>query len=192
MLSPFTNNIAYGHSHTQCFRCLDKLGLLLKSQGDKLTPAQASFAKDDSEWPDDGGLDLLSVVRMVKPHVLIGTSTKPGAFTEEIIKEMAKHVEHPIIFPLSNPTRLHEAQPQDITKWTEGRALIATGSPFPPVEYNGTKKEIGELSDPHEIPSVPALIPLTGLKRNVTIQLSSPALALGQYCPELAVYPRQW
>lgn len=132
------------HTHTQCFRCLDKSGLLLKSQSDKLTPAQASFAKDDSEWPDGEGVDLLSVVRIVKPHVLIGTSTKPGAFTEEIVKEMAKHVKHPIIFPLSNPTRLHEAQPQDITKWTDGRALIATGSPFSPVKYNGTEKEIGE------------------------------------------------
>jgi malate dehydrogenase (oxaloacetate-decarboxylating) len=59
---------------------------------------------------------------------------------------MAKHVDRPIIFPLSNPTRLHEAQPQDITKWTDGKALIATGSPFPPVEYNGTKTEIGMSS----------------------------------------------
>lgn len=60
---------------------------------------------------------------------------------------MAKHVDHPIVFPLSNPTRLHEAQPKDINDWTEGRALIATGSPFPPVEYNGTKYEIGEYSE---------------------------------------------
>lgn len=59
---------------------------------------------------------------------------------------MAKHVERPIVFPLSNPTRLHEAQPKDINDWSEGRALIATGSPFPPVEYNGVKYEIGETS----------------------------------------------
>lgn len=99
------------------------------------------------EWPDKEHLDLLSVVRSVKPHILIGTSTKPKAFTEEVVKEMAKHVDHPIVFPLSNPTRLHEAQPKDINDWTEGRALIATGSPFPPVEYNGTKYEIGEYSE---------------------------------------------
>lgn len=123
-------------------RCIDKQGLLLKSQGDKLTPAQASFARDD--WPE-GDLDLYSVVKKIKPHVLIGTSTKAGAFTEQIIKEMARHVQHPIIFPLSNPTRLHEAQPKDIMEWTEGKALIATGSPFPPVEYKGVKTEIGKF-----------------------------------------------
>lgn len=80
----------------------------------------------------------------MKPNVLIGTSTQPKSFTEEIVKEMAKHVERPIIFPLSNPTRLHEADPKDLNKWTQGKALIATGSPFPPVEWNGTKYEIGQ------------------------------------------------
>ncbi len=76
--------------------------------------------------------------------MLIGTSTKPRSFTEEIIKEMAKHVDKPIIMPLSNPTRLHEAIPEDIYKWTKGKALIATGSPFPPVEYEGKKYEVGK------------------------------------------------
>ena len=86
-------------------------------------------------------------MKRVKPHVLIGTSTQPGAFTEVVIKEMAKHVDKPIVFPLSNPTRLAEAHPQDITNWTQGRALIATGSPFPSVEYNGAKMEIGTFSN---------------------------------------------
>jgi malate dehydrogenase (oxaloacetate-decarboxylating) len=120
---------------------------LLKSQEDKLNPAQVPFAKDTNEWPDVENVDLLSVVKKVKPHILIGTSTKPGAFTEEVVREMAKHVEHPVIFPLSNPTRLAEAKPQDITNWSDGRALIATGSPFPPVEYNGTQKEIGKAKN---------------------------------------------
>jgi malate dehydrogenase (oxaloacetate-decarboxylating) len=123
--------------------CIDKQGLLLKSQGDSLTETQRFFAKEDGEWPDGEDIDLLSVIKRVKPHVLIGTSTKPGAFTEEIIREMARHVEHPIVFPLSNPTRLHEAQPQDLAEWTDGKALVATGSPFPPVEFNGVTKEIG-------------------------------------------------
>ena len=122
-------------------RCIDKPGLLLKSLQDKLTPQQAAFARDDVEW--DGKADFLSVVKKVKPHALIGTSTRPGAFTEEIVTEMAKHVDRPIVFPLSNPTRLAEGQPQDIINWTEGRALITTGSPFPPAEYRGTKTEIG-------------------------------------------------
>ena len=112
--------------------------------GDKLTTAQADFAREDSEWKDHKHTDLLSVIKKVKPHVLIGTSTKPKAFTEEVVKEMAKHVDRPIIFPLSNPTRLHEADPKDIYEWTEGKALIATGSSFPPVEYNDRKYEVGE------------------------------------------------
>lgn len=87
---------------------------------------------------------MLSVVKEVKPHVLIGTSTKPGAFTKEIVQEMAKHVERPIIFPLSNPTKLHEAKPQDLFNWTEGKVLVATGSPFSPAEYNGKKYEVGK------------------------------------------------
>ena len=118
--------------------------LLLKSQGEDLTICQGPFALDDKEWQGKDYKDLLSVVKEVKPHVMIGTSTKPKAFTKEVVKEMSKHVERRIIFPLSNPTRLHEADPKDINEWSEGKALIATGSPFPPVEYNGKKYEVGK------------------------------------------------
>ncbi|KAL9599397.1 MAG: hypothetical protein Q9179_003569 [Wetmoreana sp. 5 TL-2023] len=128
--------------------CVDKPGLLLKSQGEDLTEGQHPFARDDSEWKGKDHKDLMSIIRETKPHVLIGTSTKPKTFTEEVVKEMAKHVERPIILPLSNPTRLHEADPKDIIEWTEGRALIATGSPFPPVKYNGKEYEIGRLMAP--------------------------------------------
>ena len=124
-------------------RCVDKPGLLLKSHGDKLTPAQKGYAHDDADWRDRDHANLFDVVKAVKPHVLIGTSTRPKAFTQEIVKEMAEHVERPIIFPLSNPTRLCEAEPRDINEWTKGKALIATGSPFPPVEYNGKKYDVG-------------------------------------------------
>jgi len=124
-------------------RCIDKPGLLVKSLGDELTDGQRPFARDDNDWPDNER-DLESVIKKVQPHVLIGTSTKPGAFTEDVIREMARHVEKPIVFPLSNPTRLHEAKPNDIYEWTEGRALVATGSPFPPVKYNGTEYEVGK------------------------------------------------
>ncbi|PYH30742.1 NAD-dependent malic enzyme [Aspergillus neoniger CBS 115656] len=134
--------------------CLDKPGLLVKSLGDQLTPAQVPFARDDKEWPDADSRDLLSVVKKVKPHALIGTSTKPNSFTEDVIREMAKHVEKPIIFPLSNPTRLHEAQPEDINRWTDGRALIATGSPFPPVDRNGGKYEIAECNNSTCFPGI--------------------------------------
>lgn len=126
--------------------CFDKPGLLLKSKKDQLTPAQISYARDDDDWENKDHNDLLSVIKEIKPHVLIGTSTKPGAFTEEIVREMAKHVDRPVIFPLSNPTDLHEAKPQDLYDWTDGKVLVATGSPFDPVKYNGKEYDICEFS----------------------------------------------
>ncbi|KAK7718427.1 NAD-dependent malic enzyme, mitochondrial [Diaporthe eres] len=110
---------------------IDKPGLLTTET--PLNGAQKFFARSKEEW-DGKSTDLLAVIKEVKPNVLIGTSTKPGSFTEDVVKEMASHVDRPIIMPLSNPTRLHEAVPKDILKWTEGRALVATGSPFEPVK----------------------------------------------------------
>ncbi|OLN85409.1 NAD-dependent malic enzyme, mitochondrial [Colletotrichum chlorophyti] len=110
---------------------IDKPGLLTTES--ELSVAQKGFARDAAEWKDKDG-SLLSVVKQVKPNVLIGTSTKPKAFTEDVIRAMAESVERPIILPLSNPTRLHEAVPEDIYKWTDGKALVATGSPFKPVK----------------------------------------------------------
>lgn len=135
-------------------RCVDKPGLLLKSNGDKLTPAQIPYAREDAEWGNKPHENLLDIVKEVKPHVLIGTSTKPKSFTEDVVREMARHVDRPIIFPLSNPTRLHEADPKDINAWSEGRALIATGSPFPPVEYNGQKYEVSECNNSETFPGL--------------------------------------
>ena len=125
--------------------CVDKPGILLQSQTDDLTAAQHPYAKPDSEWEDASSRALLDVIKKVKPHVLIGTSTRPRSFTKEIVQEMVKHVERPIIFPLSNPTRLHEADPKDLFEWTDGKVLTATGSPFLPVETkDGRKREIAE------------------------------------------------
>ncbi|KAK6834081.1 malate dehydrogenase (oxaloacetate decarboxylating) (NADP+) [Apiospora arundinis] len=110
---------------------IDRPGLLT-TQTEDLSYAQKMYAKD---WQDGGDkTSLLDVVKKVQPNVLIGTSTKPGAFTEEIVKAMAKGCERPVILPLSNPTRLHEAVPEDLLKWTNGKALVSTGSPFPPVK----------------------------------------------------------
>ncbi|KAF5647547.1 malate dehydrogenase (oxaloacetate-decarboxylating) [Fusarium tjaetaba] len=111
---------------------IDKPGLLT-SETEGVTDSQKIFTKDASEWKDKDA-DLLSVIKEVRPNVLVGTSTKPGAFTEDVIRAMAEHHERPIVLPLSNPTRLHEAKPEDILKWTNGKALVATGSPFPPVK----------------------------------------------------------
>lgn len=112
---------------------IDRPGLLTTDA--KLDSGQKIFAKAASDWPSKNKDDpsLLSVIKKVHPNVLIGTSTVPGAFTEEIVKEMASHTPRPVILPLSNPTRLHEAVPADLLKWTNGKALVATGSPFDPV-----------------------------------------------------------
>ncbi|RDL33317.1 Malic enzyme [Venustampulla echinocandica] len=134
--------------------CVDKPGLLFKSHKEKLTPAQTCYARDDSEWLDTSRSDLLSVIKAVKPHVLVGTSTKPGSFTREIITEMASHTPRPIIMPLSNPTRLHEADPKDICEWSKGTALIATGSPFPPVKYDGREYEVAECNNSTCFPGI--------------------------------------
>ncbi|KAF2186594.1 hypothetical protein K469DRAFT_663582 [Zopfia rhizophila CBS 207.26] len=134
--------------------CVDKPGLLLKSKRDQLTPAQVAYARDDNEWQGKQHSELLSVIKEVKPHVLIGTSTVPGAFTMEVVQEMAKHVDRPIIFPLSNPTRLHEAKPQDLFDWTEGKALVATGSPFPAAKYQGKEYEISECNNSVTFPGI--------------------------------------
>jgi len=112
---------------------------------ERLSAAQQPFAKPKEDW-DGKKTGLLEVIQEVKPNVLIGTSTKPKAFTEEIVRAMASHVERPIILPLSNPTRLHEAVPADLLAWTNGKALVATGSPFKPVKgpwgADGTEIEI--------------------------------------------------
>ncbi|KAJ9151630.1 Malic enzyme [Coniochaeta hoffmannii] len=122
---------------------IDKPGLLTTAT--ELNPAQEGFAKPAEEW-GEGKTDLKAVIEKVKPNVLIGTSTVPKSFTEDIVRAMARHVERPIILPLSNPTRLHEAVPEDILRWTDGRALVATGSPFSPVKGpwgpDGKEREI--------------------------------------------------
>ncbi|KAK4919205.1 NAD-dependent malic enzyme, mitochondrial, partial [Elasticomyces elasticus] len=110
-----------------------------------LVDKQGLLLSNDESFLDQK--DLKSIIAEVKPHVLIGTSTVSGAFTEDAVEEMHKHVKQPIIFPRSNPTRLHEAKPEDLLKWTDGQALIATGSPFPPVKYNGEEYTIAECNN---------------------------------------------
>ncbi|HFJ9450726.1 NAD-dependent malic enzyme [Bacillus anthracis] len=131
------------------FWCIDRNGLVTDNMED-LLDFQIPYARKEaevSEWKQNGAIGLAEVVKHVKPTILIGTSTVAGAFKEEIIKGMASHVERPIILPMSNPTPLAEAKPADLIEWTEGRALVATGSPFEPVTYNGVTYVIGQSNN---------------------------------------------
>ncbi|PGO75167.1 NAD-dependent malic enzyme [Bacillus cereus] len=131
------------------FWCIDRNGLVTDNMED-LLDFQIPYARKEAEvsgWKQNDVIGLAEVVKHVKPTILIGTSTVAGAFKEAIIKEMASHVERPIILPMSNPTPLAEAKPADLIEWTEGRALVATGSPFEPVTYNGVTYVIGQSNN---------------------------------------------
>ena len=129
------------------FYLVDKQGLLFDDMDD-LTPQQRPFARKRSEFDNaDKLVDLLDIVKTVKPTIMVGTSTEPHTFTEQVVKEMASYCKRPMIFPLSNPTELAEATAEDLIKWTNGRALVATGIPSADVEYNGVKYEIGQANN---------------------------------------------
>ncbi len=138
---------------TARFWLMDKEGLLTDDMGDQLRDYQATYARPAAEvkrWKRNGALgaaDLAEVVHQVQPTMLIGASTVAGAFTEAIVREMAKHCDRPIIFPLSNPAPMAEAAPADLIAWTDGRALIATGSAFSPVTHRGVTYVIGQVNN---------------------------------------------
>jgi len=132
--------------------CLDRYGLLTDDMTG-LRDFQVPYARpaaEVGEWAGYGtgsGIGLAEVVGRVHPTILIGTSTQHGAFTEPLVREMAAHVDRPVILPMSNPTTLSEAIPADLLAWTGGRALIATGSPFGPVTYQGVTYQIGQANN---------------------------------------------
>lgn len=129
------------------FYMVDKQGLLFDDMDD-LTPEQKPFARKRSEFPNADELTTLTAaVKAVHPTILVGTSTVPGTFTKEIVQEMASYKERPMIFPLSNPTKLAEATAQDLLEWTNGKALIATGIPYDPIEFKGVTYEIGQANN---------------------------------------------
>ncbi len=129
------------------FFMVDKQGLLFDDMDD-LTPEQRPFAKKRSDFANADQLtDLLEVVKTVKPTILVGTSTQPGTFTKEVVEAMCENTERPVIFPLSNPTKLAEATAKDLIEWSNGKAFVATGIPSADVEYNGVKYVIGQANN---------------------------------------------
>ena len=146
----FREMVAQGLSEKEVrnhFYMVDKQGLLFDDMDD-LTPEQKPFARARSEFDNPEKLNnLTAAVMAVRPTILVGTSTAPKTFTKEIVKAMASWCDHPIIFPLSNPTELAEATAEDIIKWSDGRAMVATGIPAEPVEYNGVTYIIGQANN---------------------------------------------
>ncbi len=131
------------------FWFLDSKGLVCNSRGDSLAEHKIPYACDD-EYLET----LLEVVKRVKPTILMGLSGQPGTFNEEVVREMAKHVEKPIIFALSNPTSKAECTAEQAYEWTDGKAIFASGSPFDPVEYNGKKLIPGQGNNMYIFPGV--------------------------------------
>jgi malate dehydrogenase (oxaloacetate-decarboxylating) len=153
-----------------------------------LEPFQARFARSSADiaaWPrtGDGGLDLAAVVENVRPTVLIGTSGQPGMFTEAMVKSMARHVDRPAIFPLSNPTSRSEATPADLLAWTEGRALVATGSPFDDVVQGGRRFPIAQCNNSYIFPGLGQGVIASGARRVTDAMFLAAARALASASP---------
>ena len=129
------------------FFMVDKQGLLFDDMDD-LTPEQKPFAKKRADFSNADKLtDLLEVVKTVKPTILVGTSTQPNTFTKEIVEAMCENTERPMIFPLSNPTKLAEASAKDLIEWSDGKAFVATGIPSDTVSYKGIDYVIGQANN---------------------------------------------
>lgn len=151
---------------------------------------QRTYARDRNEiasWPRNrqGQIGLEEVTAKIEATVLIGLSTVKGIFSQSIVRGMARKTERPIIFPLSNPTSHSEAEPADLLAWTDGRALIATGSPFAPVVYNGRTVEIAQCNNVFIFPAVGLAVIGSRARRITDKMLLAGARALGDNSPAL-------
>ena len=166
------------------FWLLDSQGLVHTGRPD-LDAEKARFAQPAWTADDDGAAsgDLLWVIRHVHPTILIGAAARKGAFTEEAVREMARHVARPVIFPLSNPTEKSEATPADLLQWTEGRALVATGSPFADVAYAGRSVRIGQCNNMFIFPGVGLGVLAAGAQRVSDGMFLAAARALSAAAP---------
>ncbi|HVP47546.1 MAG TPA: NAD-dependent malic enzyme [Bryobacteraceae bacterium] len=165
---------------------IDRYGLITE-QGKGVRPEQMPYARKEAEVQGWKGktdeISLLDVIRNAKPSVLIGVSGQPGAFTEPAVREMAKHTTRPVIFPLSNPTSRSEAAPQDLMNWTGGRALIGTGSPFPPVDVGGKKIPIAQTNNSYIFPGLALGIVASKARRVTDAMIKAAAEGLVNQLP---------
>ncbi|MFF7070633.1 NAD-dependent malic enzyme [Streptomyces pseudovenezuelae] len=162
------------------FWFVDIDGLLVDSRTD-LTPEQRAYARDAAEVRQWGGdaPGLARVVGEVQPTVLIGLSTAHGAFTEEIVRTMAASCDRPVILPLSNPTSNAEADPADLARWTDGRALIAAGSPFPPLTVDGREVPVAQANNVYVFPAVGLAVTACRASRVTDRMMVAAARAVG-------------
>jgi len=171
------------------FWVIDKDGLLHSGRKD-LTPEQSVYAQSESRvsgWPRtfNGKIGLADVIGNIDSTILIGLSTVGGAFSEPIVHEMARKVQRPIIFPLSNPTSRSEATAEDLIRWTDGRALVAAGSPFAPVSYGGHKIPIAQCNNVYIFPAMGLGIVASGARRVTDAMMLAAARTLGANSPAL-------
>jgi malate dehydrogenase (oxaloacetate-decarboxylating) len=165
-------------------------GGLLHVRRTDLSPEQHVYAQRTERFaawrrPASGNIDLDTVIRNVDATILIGLSTLGGAFTESIVREMARKVDRPIIFPLSNPTDRSEAAPSDLMSWTDGRAIVATGSPFPPAEFAGRKIAIAQCNNVYVFPAVGLGLVASGARKVTDRMMMAAGRALGESSPAL-------
>ncbi|MDX1301716.1 NAD-dependent malic enzyme [Photobacterium sp.] len=168
---------------------VDRWGLLIDDMPNLLNFQQRLVQKRHAltEWDtQDNNVSLLDVMRNAKPTVLIGVSGVPGLFSEDVIREMHKHCERPIVFPLSNPTSRVEATPADIIRWTDGKALVATGSPFDPVLHNGKTFPIAQCNNSYIFPGIGLGVLAVGARRVTDEMLMESSRALAE-CSPLAI-----
>jgi malate dehydrogenase (oxaloacetate-decarboxylating) len=161
---------------------------LVHSGRSNLGATKARYAQPKerfAEWriPASERIGLAEVVHHVRPTVLIGTSAQPCAFTEDIVRDMAASTTHPIVFPLSNPTSKSEATPKDVLTWTAGRAFVATGSPYPPVEFDGRLLRVGQCNNAFIFPGVGLGIIASRARRVTDDMFVAAARALSEWSP---------
>lgn len=172
---------------TRRFWALGRRGLLTEDRAEHQYDFQRPYARPVEEvagWGGgpDRGVPLAEVVARVRPTMLIGTSTQAGAFTEDIVRGMAAHTERPIVLPLSNPTSKCEARPEDLIRWTEGRALVATGSPYPPVVHAERRYDIAQANNALVFPGLGLGVAVSRARRITSRMIAAAADAVAALC----------